>query len=117
MIMATKDTVSLALVWSIINSQNHPLLSSLSINDVEPLVHRLFPGINFYSISGFNQLSIDCLVPVLKKRYPELINVSADEVKDVIIPIESIDTALASDGYEWQISPEWREEFKSLFLA
>lgn len=110
-----KTEVSSTLLWSIIHGEQHPQIpQTLKISDLMPLVEALFPGINYYSTSGFFQVMNQCLIPVLRKRYPELIEADVDEVPNTII---SIGPALASNGYEWQTSQEWREKFNNLFLT
>ena len=106
-----------ALLWSIMNNEAHESLKNKekTIAGSMPLVEALFPGINYYSITGFGQVMRDCLLPVLKKRYPELLTTPVDKVK----PEETTDvvTALPSNGYEWKNSAKWQSKFKKLLAA
>lgn len=105
-----------ALVWSCITGQPHPSLNKKerTIEGVMPLVEELFPGIDYYSISGFSQVMNDCVIPVLKKQFPELLTTPAKAIK----PGATIEIAkvLPSKGYEWQDSSKWKSKF-TRFLA
>jgi len=39
-----------------------------------PLVEGLFPGINYFSMTGFGQVMRDHVQPVLKKLFPKLVD-------------------------------------------
>jgi len=58
-----------AQVWSAIQGENHPTLSrdETTIRGYMPLVNELFPGINYFSMSGFGQVMQNYVQPVLKK--------------------------------------------------
>jgi len=80
-----------------------------------PLIKKLFPGINYYSITGFGQVMVRCVVPVLKKMFPELLKKTEDEITPQMKT--KIATFLHSDGYEWQDSSKWMLEFNKLLAA
>lgn len=105
------------LVWSLITGQVHPSLDERerTIDGVVPLVQTLFPGANYYSITGFSQILQACVTPALKKLFPELGSLSADDV--MIGDAVEVVPFLASQGYEWQDSPEWADKFDMLMAA
>lgn len=76
-----------------------------------PIVSALFPGINYYSITGFQQVKMDLVIPVLKKYFPEL---QSMDVKN-INPKEKVEIRkfLPSDGYEWQDSYKWEKKIQT----
>ena len=105
------------LVWSCTTGQPHPSLNKKeqTIEGVMPLVEALFPGVNYYSITGFGQVMKECVVPALKKLFPELQFLPAEDIKDG----EEVEVAqfLPSKGYEWQDSSEWQTKFKKLLVT
>ena len=107
-----------ALIWSCVTGgEAHPSLNKKeqTIESVMPLVETLFPGINYYSITGFNQAMRDCVIPALKKRFPELLNTPAEAIEpEATIEIAKV---LPSKGYEWQDSTKWRSKFEKLLAA
>ncbi len=86
-----------------------------TISELIPIVSALFPGINYYSITGFSQVMRDCAIPILKKRYPELLTTPAEKVKPKAMT--EVATALPSKGYEWQNSARWKSKFEKLLAA
>ena len=63
------------VLWWLVNGNNEPARLTVADKKIEtlmPLVNTLFPGINYYSVTGFGQVMIGCVIPVLKKRFPEL---------------------------------------------
>jgi hypothetical protein len=109
--------VSRALIWSIIHNKKHPLMEKkyAQIIGLMPLVTKLFPGINFYSISGFGQVMEECVVPALKKRFPDVQAMSEGEIKTTAKVL--VTEFLPSKGYEWQTSKRWRTRFNKLLAA
>ncbi len=105
------------LIWSYINGEPHKLLTTeeQQISHGMGLLATLFPGINYYSISGFQTVVNNYVRPVLKKLFPELIgktnyNMTADEMVE-------IDVFLPSKGYEWQDSRKWIKKFEKLLAS
>ena len=79
------------------------------------MVSALFPGINYYSMTGFGQVMRDCVTPALKKLFPELEGAEGDAFDaDELVEVEEFQP---SEGYEWQDSSEWREEFEKRLAA
>ncbi|MDP2651455.1 MAG: hypothetical protein Q8O98_02585 [bacterium] len=105
------------LVWSCITGQPHPSLDKKeqTIEGLIPLVEALFPSVNYYSITGFGQVMKGCVIPTLKKLFPELQSLSAEDIKEG----ENVEVAqfLPSKGYEWQESSKWQAKFNKLLVA
>ncbi|MEK7554506.1 MAG: hypothetical protein AAB518_00780 [Patescibacteria group bacterium] len=106
-----------ALVWSCIAGQPHPTLNEeeQTINGFMPLVDTLFPGVNYYSVTGFGQVMKECVVPVLKKRFPHLKSLSAEDIESG--ELVEVTKFLPSKGYEWKESMRWKAKFKKLLAA
>ena len=106
-----------ALIWSCFAGRPHPSLNKeeQTIEGVMPLVNALFPGVNYYSIFGFGQMMRECVIPVLKKLFPDLESLSAENVKAE--EMEEVTQFLPSRGYEWQNSAEWQATFKKLLVV
>lgn len=103
-----------AEVWSIIHGKYHPRLSrdERTIENYMPLVEQLFPGINYFSITGFNQARIDYVQPTLSKLFPNLVGKSAKEVRrDRIINVKAF---LPSKGFEHLSNPKWKKKLDEL---
>ena len=105
------------LIWSCITGEPHPSLNKKeqTIEGVMPLIEALFPGVNYYSITGFNQVMRECVVPALKKQFPQMKSSSTENIKAK----ERVEVTqfLPSKGYEWQDSLRWQAEFKKLLAA
>ncbi len=103
-----------AIIWGLINGSLHYSLNNeeRKIDTLIPILSSLFPGINYYSITGFNTVMNNYGVPVLKKKFPELENVLPEDIsgEDTV----EITEFLPSKGYEWQDNPQWSEKFKEL---
>ncbi len=82
------------------------------VNDLMLLAVALFPGIDFYSLSGLHQVVSDLITPVLKKIFPELINDSGENIKKS--HLLEVSVFLPSKGYEWQDSIRWQKKFEKL---
>lgn len=106
-----------AVLWWLVNNKEHEQLKEgdKKIEALMPLVETLFPGINYYSITGFSQVMRECVIPALKKRFPELLTTPVEAIK----PKATTEVAklLPSKGYEWQDSPKWRSKFEKILAA
>lgn len=106
-----------ALIWSYTVGQLHPSLNKKeqTIEGAMPIIEALFPGVDYYSISGFNQVMQECVIPALKKRFPQLESLSAEDIKDG----ERVEVIqfLPSNGYEWQDSAKWQAKFKKILAV
>jgi hypothetical protein len=101
------------LVWSIINEKEHPAEKQLKISDVMPVIDELFPGINYYSVSGFNQVTSNYLRPALTKLFPQLNGVGANSIReDEMVTVK--EAFLPSEGYEHLDNPEWKKKLDAL---
>ncbi len=109
--------IQTAFVWALIHYPEHAFMGEQfkKIEGVLPLVDALFPGINYYSISGFRQVVEECVVPALKKRFPEVESQHATSISR----LETIEVSefLPSNGYEWRDSDEWKNKFEALLQA
>ena len=104
------------LVWSIINNEYHPKSTENERKIISwmPIIDKLFPGINYFSISGFHQVNHDYLRPVLTKLFPYLKGLDAEKIgENEKIELESF---LPSKGYEHLDNPEWEEKLEELLL-
>lgn len=103
-----------AQVWSAIHGENHPALSrdEKTIAGYMPLVEELFPGINYYSMTGFGQVMRDYVQPALKKKFPDLAKKPAQEVsRDRTVGVEAL---LPSKEYEHLDNPQWKQRLDEL---
>jgi hypothetical protein len=57
----------------------------------------------------------NCVLPVLTKRYPELVGTPMEKIKPRAMT--KITKVMSSKGYEWQDSAEWQSKFKKLLAA
>ncbi len=105
------------LIWSCVTGKEHPLLGKKerTIEGVMPLVDALFPGVNYYSITGFGQVMRECVVPTLKKLFHDLESLSTDDIK--AREMVKVVQFLPSKGYEWQNSAKWRSKFEKILAA
>jgi len=103
-----------ALIWSAIHSEIHPTLSGRekTIEGYMPLVSKLFPGIDYYSISGFNQVMQNYVRPTLSKLFPNLVEKSVETVnRNKTVNVNSF---LPSKGYEHLDNPKWKKKLEAL---
>ena len=56
-------------------------------------------------------------MPVLKKRFPELLTVSADNIARELDSEVEVTEFLPSKGYEWQNGNDWQTEFQRRMAA
>jgi len=99
-------------VWSIINGEDHPDLArdKCTIAGYIPLIKKLFPGINYYSITGFSQVMKNYVRPALSKLFPDL---KGKPAKEISLRAVSIETFLPSKGYE-HLDPKWGKKLQKL---
>ena len=113
----TLPRVKKAVLWWLVTEVEPPVLTvdDRKIEALMPLVSALFPGIN-YSMTGFGQVMRTCIMPVLKKRFPEF---QAGPAGSVVTSDETIEIEpfLPSEGYEWQTSEDWQRRFAELLAA
>jgi len=105
------------IVWSLLNERPHHALTKKErqISGSMGVISALFPGINYFSMTGFHEVMRTCVIPVLKKRFEELSKVPEELVDNrETIDLESF---LPSKGYEWQDSARWRVRFEDLLEA
>lgn len=103
-----------AQVWSAIHGKNHPSLvgDEKTIAGYIPLVDELFPGINYYSMTGFGQVMRDYVQPALSKLFPYLRDKPATEIsRDRTVTVNAL---LPSKGYEHLDNPRWKKKLESL---
>lgn len=107
------------VVWWLVTEQEHPLLTDneKKIESLIPLVQAVLPGINYYSITGFNQVMKLCVMSVLKKRFPELATLSAEDIGREPDAEVEVTEFLPSKGHEWQDSDGWQTEFEKRLAA
>lgn len=105
------------IIWSLINEKSHDSIDDeeMVIKALMPLVSALFPGINYYSVTGFALVMAECVIPALEKKHPKLIGMSGKDMDPKAMT--EITEILPSKGYEWQNSPEWKAKFKSILEA
>ena len=108
--------VRTAVLWWLVNNQQHPALTEDDMKNVaqKPIVVALFPGIDYYSITGFYQVMNDCVLPALKKQHSDLVGMPLAKVRPNA-PRE-VTRVMASQGYEWQDSASWQQQFQA-YLA
>ncbi len=113
-----KPRVKKAVLWWLVTDVKPPVLTveDQKIESLMPLVSALFPGINYYSVTGFGQVMHKCVIPVLKKRFPEFQTGPAGTVVQSDEEVE-IEQFLPSRGYEWQESEAWQKRFAELLAT
>jgi len=79
------------------------------------LIDELFPGINYYSMTGFGQVMTNYLRPVLRKLLPKVAEKKAHSVdRDRTVDVTAF---LPSKGYEHEDDPEWKVKLEGLLAA
>ena len=108
--------VRMVLVWTLVNEKMHPGLrgKERTIEGTIPVLEALFPGINYYSVSGYNDVMNECGRPALKKLFPQPLGTTAEQIADDAMA--DIPKILPSKGYEWQ-RRRWGRELKKLLKA
>jgi hypothetical protein len=107
-----------ALIWSIVTNTWHTSIPNTekTIEALMPLVEALFPGINYYSISGFNSVMNKCVRPALIKLYGNFGKLSAKDVSETEL-VEISKPVMPSKGYEWEDDPQWKIGFEQFIAA
>lgn len=107
------------VLWCLVNGVDYPGLprEEMKISSLMPLLNTLFPGINYYSTTGFHQVMYQCAKPVLRKLFPELVGASDVEVAKDATAMVKVTEFLPSKGYEWQDSDKWKLKFIKLLEA
>lgn len=106
-----------ALIWSVLNDKPHKSLTEedKQISAYMPIIDAMFPGINYYSVSGYFSVRKRIFKPALEKLFPEIKSASEDEIHpDDEIEVQEV---LPSQGYEWQDSSEWEDRFNDILSA
>jgi len=112
--------VRAAVIWSLVNTGEKDIKWHSSVTEEEktvtnlmPIVSALFPGINYYSITGFISVMQRCVMPALKRLHPKLIGVTAGgfAINDNV----RVEAVLPSNGYEWQDS-DWQAKFERFLV-
>lgn len=100
------------LIWSAVNKDYHPSIKDdeKTISTWMPLVKALFPGINYYCMSGFGQVFDGYVKPVLNKLFPELATLPAENCSDS--ETVEIEAFLPSDGYQHLGDPSWKQNLQ-----
>ena len=105
------------MVWTATKGECHPSLTEEQqrIEAYIPLVSNLFPGINYYSTTGFWQVMRDCVKPALEKQFPQYLKGPAENISgEVMVEVQEF---LPSRGHEWEDEPSWRTEFHRRLAA
>lgn len=109
--------VKTAVVWWLVNGEDHPTLSMSDKNGegLAPLISAMFPGINYYSISGLSKVLRELVIPALRARHAEVGRLATREVRasDMVEVAE----VLPCDGYQWQTDRAWMLQFKQAIEA
>ncbi len=108
--------VKAIVVWWLIRHQEHPKLTpeDKKISTLMPLIQALFPGINYYSSTGFHTVMRRCVIPVLWKQFPGLATTpSANLRPGVMLEVREV---MYCDGYEWE-NAEWEARLKAYLLS
>lgn len=104
--------VKAVVLWWLINGKDHPTLNQedKKISALQPLLQALFPGMNYYSNTGFQAAVRGCAIPALQKQFPELAVTPAAHLRpDVMLEVEKV---MPSNGFEWQ-GDDWAARFES----
>lgn len=108
---------TMVLWWLVNTPKEHPQLekSDRKIKALMPLVSTLFPGIDCHSVTTFEEAMYTCVIPVIKKQFPELLTAPAESITaDAMTEVAEF---LPSGKYEWQNSTEWKSKFDALLAA
>ena len=105
------------IVWWLVNGKEPKQLAAKErkIENLMPIVSALFPGINYYSASGFMEVIRTCVVPALKKQFWELLLKTEEEIASDAMT--EIAVFLPSNGYEWTDSQNWKAKFNEYITA
>tara|TARA_Y100000310_G_C20354388_1_gene655937 strand:+ start:291 stop:623 length:333 start_codon:yes stop_codon:yes gene_type:complete len=101
-----------AQIWSAIHGENHPYVRSGTHEVYEDLIENLFPGIDYFSVTGFLGVMGVYVPPALSKLFPDIAKKKAHQVDgDNIV---SVETFLPCEGYEHEDNPQWKEKLEAL---
>lgn len=105
--------VKKAVVWWLLTNQNHPSLTDddKQIEALMPLVDAMFPGINYYSVTGFHDVMHGCVAPALGKQFHALRRLSANQIGAG--EMVNVTEVMPSRGYQWQDDDEWKARFRT----
>jgi hypothetical protein len=109
--------VKAALVWWLVTEREHPGLvrEETTVQALMPLVNCMFPGINFYSATGFATVARLYVMPALRKQHSNLLALQAAQVSaDAMVEVSEV---LPSEGYQWQTDPGWADRFRVYMAA
>lgn len=100
------------LIWCALHNKEHKLLTAeeRKISGYMPLISSLFPGINYYSISGFYDVFRTLVVPVLEKEFSTIKSINEND--RVLNDLVEVSKFMSSNGYEWQDSEKWKRDFQ-----
>jgi hypothetical protein len=105
------------VAWWLINDIVHPALTKEDqvVAALQPIAGTMFPGINYFSLTGFGSAMRTIVIPALKLVAPQLVGAPIESFD----PEDSIEIPeiLPSQGCEWQNSDEWEIRFKDKLEA
>ena len=109
--------VKTAVVWWLVKGEDHPTLTDADkkTDALMPLVAAMFPGINYYSITGFHRVMNQLVIPTLRSRHSELLRTATRDVK--ASDMTEVAEVLASDGYQWLDDARWMPRFRQIITA
>ena len=109
--------VKTAVVWWLVKGEDHPTLTAAdkTISALMPMVDAMFPGINYYSVTGFHQVMSELVTPALRARHADVRRLATREVRST--DMTEVAVVLASDGYQWQRDAKWMPRFRQAIEA
>ena len=113
-----KMKVKTAVLWWLVNDKEHESLwwYEKTIEQLLPLLSSLFPGIKYNcTMLELDKFMKNRVIPLLKKRYPELLTTPAENIKSMAVT--EVVTALPTEGDAWKDSTSWESEFRKLLVA
>ena len=99
------------VLWSIINGKRHRLLEDKYVTPqaLEPLVKEIFPGILYFTPTGLGDVIHECVKPVLRKEFEELVGTNGEELS--LADKKQIKFTLPCNGNEWSKSKKmWQSK-------
>jgi hypothetical protein len=108
--------VKAIVLWWLIKGEEHPALTQndKKISNLMPLIQALFPGMNYFSNTGFHAVMNAWVIPALWRQFPELATRPASHLRaSAMFDIREV---MPCNGYEWQ-TREWQERFKTYARA
>lgn len=109
--------VKTAVVWWLVKGEDHPTLTDAdkATESLMPLVQAMFPGINYYSITGFTRVMQQLVIPALRSRHSELLRTATRDVK--ASDMTEVAEVLPSAGYQWLDDARWMPRFRQIIAA